>query len=138
MSVRGVLRGLHFQRRFPQGKLVGVASGSVYDVVVDLRASSPGFGRWEGLVLSSELGNQVYIPPGFAHGFLALSETAVVYYKCSEYYHPEEEDGIRWDDPTLGIEWPDIVIPPILSDKDRLLPSFDPERSYFDSSGRSI
>jgi dTDP-4-dehydrorhamnose 3,5-epimerase len=130
-STRGVLRGLHFQRARPQGKLVRVVAGEVFDVVVDLRSSSPTFGRWEGVRLSGELQNQLYIPPGFAHGFLVLSESAISAYKCTDFYSSEDEGGIRWDDPRIGIAWPDIGAAPRLSAKDRLLPAFDPGKRYF-------
>lgn len=117
-SARGVLRGLHYQ--LPpraQGKLVRVADGEIFDVAVDLRAGSPTFGRWFGTVLSSEKGNQLWIPPGFAHGFLTLSETADVLYKASDYYAPDFERTIAWDDPGIGIEWP-LEGEPLLSAKD--------------------
>jgi dTDP-4-dehydrorhamnose 3,5-epimerase len=130
-SSRGVLRGLHFQKTRPQGKLVRVIFGEVFDVAVDLRSGSATFGKWEGLTLSGELQNQFYIPPGFAHGFLVLSEEAVFVYKCTEFYHPEDESGIRWDDPALGIAWPDTGAKPLLSPKDLELPAFDPAFSYF-------
>ncbi len=106
VSKKGVIRGLHFQKRFPQAKLVRVACGRIFDVAVDLRPESPTFGRWEGVELSDVNGRQVFIPPGFAHGFRALSDTAVVIYQCDEVWHPEDEGGIRWDDPTLSIAWP--------------------------------
>ena len=131
-SSRGVLRGLHFQRTRPQGKLVRVISGEVFDVAVDLRSTSPTFGKWEGMLLSGETQNQFYIPPGFAHGFLVLSDEAVFAYKCTEFYHPEDEGGIRWDDPAIGIRWPDSGVAPKLSAKDLALPSFNPSLRYFD------
>lgn len=131
-SRRGVLRGLHFQRTHPQGKLVRVISGEVFDVAVDLRSASPTFGRWEGLRLSGELKNQFFVPPGFAHGFLVLSEEAVFAYKCTDFYYPEDEDGIRWDDPSIGIEWPELGMEPSLSAKDATLPALDRSRRYFD------
>jgi dTDP-4-dehydrorhamnose 3,5-epimerase len=130
-SSRGVLRGLHFQRTRPQGKLVRVISGEVFDVAVDLRSASSTFGKWEGMLLSGETQNQFYIPPGFAHGFLVLSDEAVFAYKCTEFYHPEDEGGIRWDDPTIGIAWPDALCQPRLSEKDLRLPAFDPTARYF-------
>ena len=130
-STKGVLRGLHFQKTRPQGKLVRVISGEVYDVAVDLRSFSPTFGKWEGLRLSSELQNQFYVPPGFAHGFVVLSEEAVFAYKCTDFYDPEDEGGIRWDDPRLGLEWPDTGDDPKLSAKDLELPAFDPGKKYF-------
>ena len=105
-SERGVLRGMHYQLGRPQAKLVQVIRGEVFDVAVDIRKGSPHFGRWVGYRLSDENQRQLYIPEGFAHGFMVLSEIADFYYKCSDYYAKEEERGIRWDDPTIGIEWP--------------------------------
>ena len=128
-SRKGILRGLHFQKTHPQGKLVRVVSGEVYDVAVDLRSGSPTFGRYCGLILSAKEQNQFYIPPGFAHGFLVLSDDSVFAYKCTDYYHPEDEGGIRWDDPTLDIDWP--VRDVLVSDKDAALPAFDPSARYF-------
>lgn len=116
-SPRNVLRGLHYQYPHSQGKLVSVLHGEVYDVVVDLRRGSPTFGQWVAQVLTSENGLQIYIPEGFAHGFVACSETALFHYKCTEYYHPESEHTIRWDDPVLAIDWPTTT--PILSEKDK-------------------
>ncbi|MBQ3104966.1 MAG: dTDP-4-dehydrorhamnose 3,5-epimerase [Lachnospiraceae bacterium] len=122
-SRRGVLRGLHFQKQFPQGKLVRVIHGEVFDVAVDIREGSPSFGQWHGEILSAENKKQFFIPPGFAHGFVVLSEYAEFAYKCSEFYHPEDEGGLLWNDPQIGIQWP---IPegmePILSEKDRQWP----------------
>lgn len=135
-SRRGVLRGLHFQKRHPQGKLVRVIEGEVFDVAADLRSGSPTFGKWHGVRLSGELKNQFYVPPGFAHGFMVLSDEAVFAYKCTDFYHPEDEDGIRWDDPALGIAWPDLGAAPCLSAKDSGLPALDPGRRYFDREGR--
>ena len=123
-SVKGVLRGLHFQRQYPQGKLVRVIDGEVFDVAVDIRPGSPTRGKWYGIVLSGEKQNQFYIPPGFAHGFLVLSDTAVFAYKCTEFYHPEDEGGIIWNDPAVGIRWPDLGMEYLLSDKDKKLPGF--------------
>ena len=105
-SKRGVLRGLHFQKEFPQAKLVRVIEGEVFDVAVDLRKGSPTYGTWAGIVLSEENHKQFMIPRGFAHGFLVLSEYATFCYKCDEVYHPEDEGGIIWNDPDIGIEWP--------------------------------
>ena len=116
-SSRGVLRGLHYQLEHPQGKLVRVASGEVLDVAVDIRKGSPFFGRWAGVVLSEDNLKQMYIPPGFAHGFCVLSERADVLYKCTEFYTPGDEYGIAWDDPDIGIKWPELDY--MLSDKDR-------------------
>jgi dTDP-4-dehydrorhamnose 3,5-epimerase len=123
-SGRGVLRGLHFQKSRPQGKLVRAIAGEVFDVAVDLRPGSPTRGQWHGLVLSGETQNQFYISPGFAHGFLVLSESAVFAYKCTDFYCPEDEGGIVWNDPALGIEWPDLGMEYRLSEKDRNLPCF--------------
>ena len=104
-SRRGVLRGLHFQRRHPQGKLIWVLRGAVYDVAVDLRPGSPTFGRHAAVELSEANRRQLWVPPGFAHGFCTLSERADVLYKCTDVYHPDDEGGLRWDDPALGIAW---------------------------------
>jgi dTDP-4-dehydrorhamnose 3,5-epimerase len=119
-SCRGVVRGLHYQWGHPQGKLVMVAQGEVFDVAVDIRRDSPTFGRWVGVTLSAADCSQLYIPPGFAHGFCALSEMATVVYKCTDYYVAQDEHGIAWNDPALAIEWP--VSDPILSAKDRANP----------------
>jgi dTDP-4-dehydrorhamnose 3,5-epimerase len=121
-SVKGVLRGLHFQKAHPQGKLVRAIFGEVFDVAVDLRPGSPSYGKWHALILSGETQNQLYIPPGFAHGFLVLSESAVFAYKCTDFYYPEDEGGILWNDPAIGITWPDIGAAYRLSDKDKKLP----------------
>ncbi|GHT74841.1 dTDP-4-dehydrorhamnose 3,5-epimerase [Spirochaetia bacterium] len=123
-SVKGVLRGLHFQRVHPQGKLVRVIDGEVFDVAVDIRPNSPTRGQWHGVTLSGEKQNQFYISAGFAHGFLVLSETAVFAYKCTDFYHPEDEGGIIWNDPAIAIAWPDLGMEYLLSDKDRKLPAF--------------
>lgn len=117
-SARGVLRGLHYQHQYPQAKLVSVLAGSVFDVAVDLRRSSAHFGQWVGAELSAENGHQLFIPPGFAHGFLVQSEEVNFYYKCDAYYAPGDEYCIRWDDPDLGIVWP-LVCEPSLSIKDQ-------------------
>ena len=123
MSKKGVLRGLHFQKQYPQGKLVRVICGEVFDVGVDLRPGSPTYGRWHGEILSAENKKQFYIPEGFAHGFYVLSDEAEFCYKCTDFYHPNDESGIRWDDPDIGIDWP---IPEgtalILSEKDQKWP----------------
>jgi dTDP-4-dehydrorhamnose 3,5-epimerase len=124
-STRGVLRGLHYQ--LPpraQGKLVRALQGEIFDVVVDLRRSSATFGRWFGITLSAEKGNQLWIPPGFAHGFLTLSETADVLYKASDYYAPDRERAIAWNDHDIAIEWP-LTEPPHLSAKDSRAPTLD-------------
>ena len=115
-SRKHVLRGLHLQNPQPQGKLVCVADGKVYDVAVDLRLNSPTFGQWHAETLDAESGRQFYIPPGFAHGFVVLSDSAVFAYKCSDYYNPSGELTLRWDDPELAIDWP--VDAPVVSDKD--------------------
>lgn len=108
MSVKGVLRGLHFQKEFPQGKLVRVIKGSVFDVAVDLRAGSETYGKWYGVELTEENKKQFYISEGFAHGFLVLSDTAEFCYKVTDFYHPGDEGGLAWNDPAIGIEWPEI------------------------------
>jgi len=124
-SVKGVLRGLHFQITHPQGKLVRAIEGDVFDVAVDLRPASPTLGKWYGVTLSGEKQNQLYIPEGFAHGFLVLSETAVFAYKCTDFYYPQDEGGLLWNDPSIDIKWPDIGIEYILSEKDKKLPLFN-------------
>ena len=116
VSRRGALRGLHFQNPNPQGKLVSVLQGEVLDLVVDIRLRSSTFGKWEAVQLSSENKRQFYIPPGFAHGFLVLSDTAMFHYKCTDFYSPKDEMTIHWNDPDLGIRWPKDN--PIVSDKD--------------------
>ncbi|MBI5781403.1 MAG: dTDP-4-dehydrorhamnose 3,5-epimerase [Rhodocyclales bacterium] len=122
-SRRGVLRGLHYQLPpHAQGKLVRCAEGAVFDVAVDLRRSSPTFGRWVAVELSDENKRQLWIPPGFAHGFLALSEYARLIYKTTDYYAPQCDRSLRYDDPALAIAWPDLGIAPIVSDKDRAAP----------------
>lgn len=108
MSVKGVLRGLHFQKQFPQGKLVRVIKGSVFDVAVDLRAGSKTFGKWYGVELTEENKKQFYISEGFAHGFLVLSDTAEFCYKVTDFYHPGDEGGLAWNDPAIGIQWPQL------------------------------
>ena len=129
MSVKGVLRGLHYQINHPQGKLVRVISGQVFDVAVDLRKNSPTFGAWHGEMLSAENKKQFYIPEGFAHGFYVLSDTAEFVYKCTDFYHPGDEGGLRWNDPTIGVNWP--LLPgttPILSEKDMKNPFLGHEK----------
>lgn len=125
VSERGVLRGLHFQKEHPQGKLVRVLSGEVFDVAVDLRDGSKTYGKWYGTTLTAKEKTMFYIPPGFAHGFLVLSDTAEFHYKCTDYYHPEDEGGLMWNDKTLAIDWP---IPPdmevLISEKDKKHPPF--------------
>ena len=115
-SSRGVLRGLHYQLNNPQGKLVRVVSGEVFDVAVDIRRGSPWFGKWVGAILSEENHRQMYVPPGFAHGFCTLSEHADFLYKCTDLYAPGDEYGIAWDDPEIAIEWPEMDY--LISDKD--------------------
>lgn len=108
MSTKGVLRGLHFQKQFPQGKLVRVIKGTVFDVAVDIRKGSNTYGKWFGVELSEDNKKQFYIPEGFAHGFLVLSDVAEFCYKCTDFYHPNDEGGIAWNDPEIGIEWPEV------------------------------
>jgi dTDP-4-dehydrorhamnose 3,5-epimerase len=125
-SARGVLRGLHYQVKQPQGKLVRVVRGSVFDVAVDLRRSSPNFGRWVGAELSEQNQHQLWVPAGFAHGFLVLSESADFLYKTTEYYAPEHERCIAWNDPAIGVEWPlaaAALAAPLLSNKDAAAPA---------------
>ena len=107
-SVKGVIRGLHFQKRFPQAKLIRVLSGRIFDVAVDLRPESPTYGEWDGVELSADNRRQVFIPRGLAHGFRVLSETADIAYKCDDVWHPEDEGGLLWNDPALGIAWPPV------------------------------
>ncbi|MBO8450836.1 MAG: dTDP-4-dehydrorhamnose 3,5-epimerase [Spirochaetes bacterium] len=137
-SSQNVLRGLHFQSRHPQGKLVRVISGRVYDVAVDLRRGSPAFGRPFGVVLDGETCGQFYIPPGFAHGFFVLSASAVFAYKCTDFYHPEDEQGLMWNDPLLAVDWASAAggeFSPLLSEKDGAYPPFDPAGKYFRLDG---
>ena len=121
-SNKGTLRGLHYQHEHPQGKLVRVIKGEVFDVAVDMRASSPTFGQWVGRTLSEKNKELLWVPPGFAHGFLVLSERADFVYKCTNYYTPGDEYAIHWNDPELSIEWPKISVPPSLSKKDENAP----------------
>lgn len=140
MSVKGVLRGLHFQKEFPQGKLVRAIKGRVFDVAVDLRPGSETYGKWYGVELTEENKKQFYISEGFAHGFLVLSDTAEFCYKVTDFYHPGDESGLAWNDPAIGIQWPEVQgqyngtasaegyalcdgTPLILSDKDQNLPT---------------
>jgi dTDP-4-dehydrorhamnose 3,5-epimerase len=132
-SRRGVLRGLHIQNPHTQGKLVSVLAGEVFDVAVDVRKGSPTFGRWVGVTLSSEKKNQLWVPPGMAHGFVVTSETAIFAYKCTDYYAPEYEFSVAWDDPAIGINWPMHLLPSgvELSAKDKTahrLADIDPDR----------
>lgn len=115
-SKKGTLRGLHFQNPKPQAKLMQVLQGEVFDVAVDIRRSSPTFGRWHSVLLSADNKKQFYIPAGFAHGFAVLSDTALFHYKCTEFYSPKDEMAIRWDDPEIGIEWP--IASPLISERD--------------------
>lgn len=118
-SVRGVLRGIHYQVRRPQAKLVGVANGEVFDVVVDLRRGSPTFGRWIGEALDAEKRRMLFVPEGCGHAFLAVSPSADLFYKCSDYYSPGDERGLAWDDPRVGVAWPLGGLRPLLSARDR-------------------
>jgi dTDP-4-dehydrorhamnose 3,5-epimerase len=130
-SAHGVLRGLHYQLPpHPQGKLVRVVQGAVFDVAVDLRRSSPTFGKWVGEELSAENHRQLWIPPGFAHGFLVLSEVADFLYKTTDYYSPADERAVRWDDPEIGIQWPALTSPPTLSGRDSIAPSLRDAETY--------
>ena len=125
MSTKGVLRGLHFQKQFSQSKLVRCIRGEVFDVAVDLREGSPTFGKWEGVILSAENKRQFFIPKNFAHGFLVLSDEAEFVYKVDDYYHPNDEGGLMWNDPDIGIKWPITDGMTInLSDKDKIHPPF--------------
>lgn len=126
-STRGVLRGLHYQLENPQGKLVRVARGAIFDVAADVRVGSPTFGKWVGVVLDSEKKQSLWIPPGFAHGFCVLSDEADVLYKASAFYDPADEKGVIWNDAALGIKWP--ITDPILSPKDRAFQALTPGRS---------
>ena len=120
MSVKGVLRGLHFQKQYPQGKLVRAVRGTVFDVAVDLRSDSKTYGKWFGVTLSAENKKQFYIPEGFAHGFLVLSDEAEFCYKCTDFYHPGDEGGLLWSDPEIGVDWPiEPGMELIISDKDK-------------------
>lgn len=119
-SLKGTLRGMHFQIRRPQAKLVQAISGELFDVAVDLRPDSPTFGKWEGVLLSDKNMRQFYIPEGFAHGFCVLSDTALFSYKCTDFYAPDDEGGLLWSDPDIGIDWP--VSTPMLSAKDQIYP----------------
>lgn len=118
-SSQGTLRGLHYQLNFPQGKLVRVLSGEVFDVAVDIRKNSPTFGQWVGELLSADNHKQLWVPPGFAHGFYVTSESAELSYKCTEYYHPEDDHSLLWNDSSIAIVWPLVSDSPLLSDKDK-------------------
>lgn len=130
-SKKSVLRGLHFQLKHPQAKLVRVIEGEVFDVAVDLRKNSPTYGEWVGEILSSDNKKMLMIPRGFAHGFVVLSETAVFAYKCDEFYHPEDESGILWNDPDINISWP-LNSKLILSEKDKKLPLLKDSKMEFE------
>ena len=129
-SGRGVLRGLHFQRAHPQAKLVRVLKGQVFDVAVDLRQHSRTYGKWTGILLSGDKNRQILIPRGFAHGFIVVSDYAEFTYKCDDFYHPEDEAGIAWDDPDIGIEWPEVG-EIILSEKDKHHPTLKESGIFF-------
>ena len=118
-STKGVLRGLHFQKQYPQGKLVRVTKGRVFDVAVDLRTGSKTYGKWFGVELSEDNFKQFYIPEGFAHGFLVLSDQAEFCYKCTDFYHSDDEGGIAWNDPTINVAWPELDVPYRMSEKDK-------------------
>ena len=139
-SSKGVLRGLHFQTKHPQGKLVRALSGKVYDVAVDLRKGSKTFGKYYGVILDSEKQNMFYIPQGFAHGFYVLSDEAVFAYKCTDFYDPTGEGGLMWNDPVIAIDWKSIApdVEPLLSEKDTKHPAFDLSKNYFDLNGKFI
>ncbi len=122
-STRGTLRGLHYQLNHPQGKLVYVITGEIYDVAVDIRRGSPKFGKWTGQYLSDKNRRQIFVPEGFAHGFCVLSETADVLYKTTDLYYPDDEYGVLWSDPSIAIDWPVEV--PVVSDKDKLFPGLN-------------
>lgn len=124
-SSHGVLRGLHYQLGKPQGKLVRVIEGSIFDVAVDIRKGSPNFGQWVGVELTADNKKQLWVPPDFAHGFIVTSESAQVLYKATDFYSPQHERSIIWNDDTIGIAWPDIIMPPNLSAKDAQAPSLE-------------
>lgn len=127
-SMHSVLRGLHYQLRAPQGKLVSVVTGAIFDVAVDIRLDSPQFGRWVGVVLSADDPRSLWIPPGYAHGFCVLSELADVTYKCTALYDPSDERGIAWNDAAIGIEWP--ITTPLLSERDAKLPTLSSAQEH--------
>ena len=139
-SKGGVLRGLHFQTKHPQGKLVRALEGKVYDVAVDLRNGSPTFGKSYGVVLDSQKNNMFYIPEGFAHGFYVISDFAVFTYKCTDFYHPEDEAGLMCNDKSINVDWHSICgdVEPLLSEKDTKHPAFDFSKKYFDMSAHWI
>lgn len=137
-SSKGVLRGLHFQTLHPQGKLVRALQGKLYDVAVDLRKDSATFGKYYGVILDVEKQNMFYIPEGFAHGFYVLSEESIFAYKCTDFYHPEDEGGLMWNDSAIGIDWKSVApdVNPLLSEKDGKHPAFDVNKDYFDINGK--
>ncbi len=136
-SVKGVLRGLHFQKTHPQAKLVRVLKGEVFDVAVDLRKGSETYGKWVGVLLSDDNHRQFMIPRGFAHGFVVVSETAEFAYKCDDLYHPEDEGGLLWNDPDIAVEWPEVG-EVILSDKDRKNPTLKECGMVFDLNNNEV
>lgn len=139
ISYKGVLRGLHFQTKHPQGKLIRAVSGSFYDVAVDLRQNSPTFGQYSGIILDSTKNNQFYIPEGFAHGFYVLSDSAICSYKCTDFYDPTGESGLMWNDKSLNIKWPLLKDhAPIIADKDNLYKPFDINSLYFNKDGKWV
>lgn len=141
-STKYVLRGLHFQTKHPQGKLVRALEGKVYDVAVDLREESPTFGKYHGVILDSEKQNMFYIPEGFAHGFCVLTDSATFAYKCTDFYHPEDEGGLMWNDPLIAIDWesvlPEITKNALLSEKDKKHEPFSQTKKYFDINAKWI
>lgn len=139
-SEKGVLRGLHFQTNHTQGKLIRISYGKVYDIVVDLRNESKTFGNYFGIILDSEKQNMLYVPKGFAHGFLVISDFAESVYKCTDYYSPEYESGIKWNDESISVNWNEYIAPEkiILSEKDKNNPAFDKSKKYFDNQGNWI
>ena len=139
-SIKGVLRGLHFQTKHPQGKLVRALSGKVYDVAVDLRKGSETYGEYYGVILDSDKNNQFYIPEGFAHGFYVLTDEATFAYKCTDFYDPSGEGGLMWNDPIIAIDWKAVApdVNPLLSEKDGKHPSFNKDNDYFDINGKWI
>lgn len=129
-STKGVLRGLHYQKKHPQGKLVRVIKGRVFDVAVDIRKGSKTYGKWFGIELTEENKKQFYISPGFAHGFLVLSDVAEFCYKCTDFYHPEDEGGIAWNDSTIAIAWPEVVGDKLIDGTDIKLSEKDKEHPF--------
>jgi len=134
-SKKNVLRGLHFQKQNPQGKLIIAVSGEIFDVAVDIRLESPTYGKWTGVFLSDKKHRQLYVPAGFAHGFCVISDQALVNYKCTDYFNPQDNNGLIWNDPDIDIDWP--VSNPIVSPRDKCLPQFKECMAEFDISGIS-